>query len=344
MTTNRSRSCVQTGPSKLKRLLARLGAGCLKRGAGGLAIVLLFVAQLPAALAQPKETLVWLLRDLPPLMIFEGPKKGQGVIDQLLPQLIARMPNYDHTLMRVNRARGLQMLQEPPLTCDAALNWSKERASWMIFSLPVFRAMSNGLAIRRVDRDVLAPFIRDGEVDLAAVLASGREKLGIIAERNYGEYLDALLKHAPSSALTLHYGNDALGSLLQMQRLGRLRMLLGYRPEIRYQAVQEGFAEDELQFYPIRGTGQYLSGYIGCSDTPKARQVMREINQVLRSLPRNAVSEAYAAWLDPESRSDYLQASRLYFLEQADQDKSQAKRNPEKWGDDSGLNVVRKDQ
>ena len=277
----------------------------------------LLMGSMSSPMAQPKETLVWLLRDLPPLMIFEGPKKGQGVIDQLLPLLIAGMPQYTHTLMRVNRARGLQMLQEPSLTCDAALNRSKERERWIAFSIPVFRAMSNGLAVRRVDRESLAPFVQDGEVDLAALLASDSEKLGIIAERNYGDYLDGLLKQAPPNALTAHYGNDALGSLLQMQRLGRLRVVLGYRPEIRYQAEQQGIAVDELQFYPIRGAEKFLSGYIGCTDTPLGRQAIVEINQLLRKLPRDRLSEAYAAWLDPESRRAYLEESRVYFEQQA---------------------------
>ena len=285
-------------------------------GHRALGVLLLLATPTSSAFAQPKETLVWLLRDLPPLMIFEGPEKGRGVIDQLLPLLIARMPQYQHTLMRVNRARGLQMLQEQTLTCDAALNRSKEREQWIAFTAPIFRAMSNGLAVRRADQEFLKPFIKEGEVDLAALLANGGERLGIIAERNYGDHLDALIKQAPATALTLHYGNDALGSLLQMQRLGRLRMLLGYRPEIRYQARQQGIAEDDLQFYPIRDTGKYLSGYIGCSATVQGRQVVREIDQLLRTLPRAPVSEAYAAWLDPESRADYLEASRLFFIQQ----------------------------
>jgi uncharacterized protein (TIGR02285 family) len=278
--------------------------------------ILLIPALVTSALAQPKETLLWLKRDLPPLFIFEGPRKGQGVIDQLLSQLITGMPQYQHSVMKVNRARGLQMLHEPSLVCDAALNWSKERESWIAFSVPVFRAMSNGLAVRRVDREVLTPFIKDGEVDLAALLATGSVSLGIVAERNYGEFLDALLKQAPPKALTLHYGNDALGSLLQMQRLGRLQLLLGYRPEIRYQAQQHGIGEDELQFYPVRGTGKYLSGFIGCTDTPQGRQAIIEINQLLRALPRDHLSEAYAAWLDPESRGQYLEDAREFFEQQ----------------------------
>ncbi|WP_416740755.1 TIGR02285 family protein [Pseudomonas sp. NFX71] len=283
------------------------------------ATTVLLVGSTSSAMAQPKETIIWLLRDLPPLTIFEGPKKNQGVIDQLLPLLIAGMPQYEHTLMRVNRARALQMLYEPSLTCDAALNRSKERERWIAFSTPVFRAMGNGVAVRRVDRETLAPFIQDGELDLAAFLANGGEKLGIIAERNYGDYLDTLLKQAPADSLTSHYGNDALGSLLQMQRLGRLRLLLGYRPEIRYQAQQQGIAEDELQFYPIRGAEKFLSGYIGCTDTPKGRQAIIEINQLLRKMPHERLSEAYAAWLDPESRGAYLEESRKYFEQQAQQ-------------------------
>lgn len=320
MTRRRSHNCAKTEPSELKRLVAQLIEHCLWRNGRALramAGVLLITAMAPSAWAQPKESLVWLKRDLPPLFIFDGPKKGLGIIDQLLTKLIAGMPQYQHSVMQVNRARGSQMLREPSLTCDAALNWSKERESWVAFSIPVFRAMSNGLVVRRVDREVLAPFLKEGEVDLAALLATGSVTLGIVAERNYGEYLDAMLKQAPPEALTLHYGNDALGSLLQMQRLGRLRLLLGYRPEIRYQAQQQGITEDELQFYPIRGTGKYLSGYIGCTDTPQGRQVITEINQLLRTLPRDYLSEAYAAWLDPESRSEYLQASRQFFEQQA---------------------------
>ncbi|MFU2325316.1 TIGR02285 family protein [Pseudomonas sp. NFX98] len=322
MTRRRSHSCAKTEPFELKRLFAQFIQHCLWRNGRvlcALAGMLLIAALAPMALAQPKETLIWLKRDLPPLFIFEGPKKGLGVIDQLLPKLMAGMPQYQHSVMRVNRARGLQMLHEPSLTCDAALNWSKERDTWIAFSTPVFRAMSNGLAVRRVDREVLAPFIKEGEVDLAALLATGSVNLGVIAERNYGEYLDTLLKQAPPKALTRHYGNDALGSLLQMQRLGRLQLLLGYRPEIRYQAQQQGIAENELQFFPIRGTGKYLSGYIGCTNTPQGRQAIIEINQLLRALPRDHLSEAYAAWLDPESRSEYLEASKAFFEQQAGQ-------------------------
>jgi uncharacterized protein (TIGR02285 family) len=269
--------------------------------------------------AQPKATLTWLLRDLPPTMIFEGPKKGQGIVDQILPLLIAGMPQYEHTLMRVNRARAMQMLREESFTCDPSLVWTKEREQWIAFSIPAFRAVSNGLVVRREDRAQLDPFLIDGEVDLAALLASGQKKIGVVAERSYGQVLDTLLKLAPPDALAPHYGNDALASLLQMQRLGRLQMVLGYWPEIRYQANREHIADDQLEFYPVKGTGKYLSGHIGCSGTVQGRKAIQEINELLRTLPHERLDQLYAEWLDPERRNDYLKEAKAFFENQAGQ-------------------------
>jgi uncharacterized protein (TIGR02285 family) len=308
---------VKTGLSKLRRLLS--SALDHAHGWRVLATLVLLSCLGSPASAQPKETLIWLLRDLPPTMILEGPKKGQGIIDQMLPLLIAGMPQYQHALMRVNRARGMQMLHEASFTCDPSLVWTKEREQWITFSIPAFRAVSNGLVVRQEDRAVLEPFLVDGEVDLAAMLASGRKKVGVVAERSYGQFLDTLLKQALPDALTRHYGNDALGSLLQMQRLGRLQVVLGYWPEIRYKADQAQMADDQLAFYPVRGTGKYLSGHIGCSNTPQGRKAINEINQLLRTMPHDRLDQQYADWLDPERRRDYLKETKAFFEHQAEQ-------------------------
>ena len=305
------------GPSKLERLLS--SALDHAHGWRVLATLILLSCLSSTVWAQPKETLIWLLRDLPPTMILEGPKKGQGIIDQMLPLLIAGMPQYQHALMRVNRARGMQMLHEASFTCDPSLIWTQEREQWITFSIPAFRAVSNGLVVRQEDRAVLEPFLVDGEVDLAAMLASGRKKVGVVAERSYGQFLDTLLKQALPDALTRHYGNDALGSLLQMQRLGRLQVVLGYWPEIRYKANQAQIADDQLEFYPVKGTGKYLSGHIGCSNTPQGRKAINEINKLLRTMPHDRLDQQYADWLDPQRRSEYLKETKAFFERQAEQ-------------------------
>ncbi len=81
MTRRRSHNCAKTEPSELKRLFARLikpGLLLAGRRLCALASLALIVTLASPVSAQPKESLVWLKRDLPPLFIFNGPEKGQG--------------------------------------------------------------------------------------------------------------------------------------------------------------------------------------------------------------------------------------------------------------------------
>ena len=263
--------------------------------------------------AHAEDTLIWLLRDLPPLTIFEGPGKGQGALDQLLPMLIEHLPEYRHQVLHVNRARGTQMLREPSFTCDPSLLWTAERAKYIVFSNQAFVVVSNGVTIRRAQLEAMAPFIVKGQFDLQAFLEAPKTRMGAIAERSYGPVIDERLRHAGAHKLALHYGNDALGSLLQMQRRGRLEAVLGYWPEVRYHAMQQGIGADDLSFYPIKGSLPYQRTRIGCSDTPQGRVAIERINQVLREIPMEQVQQSYAAWLDPQMREQYLQDNPSFF-------------------------------
>ncbi|MGH8380327.1 TIGR02285 family protein [Pseudomonas sp.] len=265
--------------------------------------------------ASAKERLFWLLRDLPPLTVFEGSSKGQGVVDQLLPLLIEKMPEYDHSIIRVNRARGIQMLQERRLTCDPTLLWTPERAQYVHFSQPSLGVLSSGLVVRQQDQPLLKPYLNNQEVDLRRLLASTSLKLGVVAERSYSPPVDALLKTLPSETLSRHYGNDAVTNLLQMQQRERLQLLLGYWPEARYLIQQQGWHVDDYRFYPIQGVARYQFIHIGCADTPLGREAISHIDQLLKSLRRDTLAKLYAQWLDPELRERYLQDSRQFFLD-----------------------------
>lgn len=280
---------------------------CLK-----LMLVLLTLFGMPST-GMAKDTLIWLLRDFPPLTIASGPQQGLGAIDRLMPLLIARMPEYEHQILRVNRARGMQMLNEPSFTCDPTLLWTEARAKSIIFSIPTYAVISNGMVIRREDASRFSPFIESGQVDLGALLASQTIKLGVVAERSYGPVIDQILHNAAAAGLSPHYGNDAVGSLLQMERLGRLQALISYWPEARYQAVQQSIDPEDLAFYPIKGTAKYQFAHVGCSNTDQGRQAMEIINREMRVLRQSKLIDFYAEWLDPQSRVEYLQDAKAFF-------------------------------
>lgn len=263
--------------------------------------------------AQARETLVWLLRELPPLTIFEGPQRGQGAADKTIALLIKGLPEYDHVIQRVNRPRAMQMLHEPGLHCDSTLLWTPERAKFITFSAPSVVTFSNGLIVRTADRALLAPFMIGDEVDLAALLASGQLKVGAVAERSYGPFVDGVLKQAPADSLTLHYGSDAVSSLMQMEQRGRLQGLIGYLIEARYLASQQGMAPEQFSFVPIKGVEKYQFNHVGCNANAAGQVAINRINTVLAALPPTTISQFYADWLAPDARERYLQDARNGF-------------------------------
>ncbi|MGE8112296.1 MULTISPECIES: TIGR02285 family protein [Pseudomonas] len=264
--------------------------------------------------AHAKERLLWLVRDLPPFTVFEGTEKGQGVIDQMLPLLIEQMPEYEHSVIRVNRARGLQMLQDPSsFTCDPTLLWTAERAKFVRFSQPMLGVLSSGVVVRKSGQALLAPYLDGQQVDLKGLLGNTRLKLGIVAERSYSSQVDEILRQLPDSAFSRHYGNDATANLLQMQQLGRLQLVLGYWPELRYLIQQQGGSPADYQFHPIQGVSHYQFLHVGCSDTPLGRTAISHIDQLLPALRVDTLPALYAHWLDPELRAAYLEESKHFF-------------------------------
>ncbi|MGE8321692.1 MAG: TIGR02285 family protein [Pseudomonas sp.] len=272
---------------------------------------------LPALLLQPasaKERIFWLVRDLPPFTVFEGPQQGQGVIDQLLPLLIEQMPEYDHSIVRVNRARGIQMLQDPnSFTCDPTLLWTAERAEYVRFSMPSLGVLSGGLVLRKENQALVAPYLEGQEVDLHGLLSNNPLKLGIVAERSYGTQIDSILRQLPDSALSRHYGTEATANLLHMQQLGRLRLVLGYWPEVRYLIQQQGGSLADYQFHSVQGVKRYQFLHVGCTNSESGRAAVAHIDQLLPTLRRDVLPGLYARWLDPALQEDYLQESRRFF-------------------------------
>lgn len=287
------------------------------RAARCLRHLVLLCGLLPALLLQPasaKERLFWLVRDLPPFTILEGPEKGQGVIDQLLPLLIRQMPEYDHSIVRVNRARGIQMLQDlNSFTCDPTLLWTPERAEYVRFSVPSLGVLSGGLVLRKDSEALVAPYLDGQEVDLHGLLSKAPLKLGVVAERSYGTQIDAILRQLPDSAFSRHYGNDATANLLQMQQLGRLRMVLGYWPEVRYLVEQQGGALADYRFHPVQGVNRYQFLHVGCSNSELGREAIAHIDQLLPALRRDVLPGLYARWLDPALQENYLEESKRFF-------------------------------
>lgn len=186
------------------------------------------------------------------------------------------------------------------------------------FSTPSLGVLSSGVVVRKRDQGMLAPLLDGQQVDLKRLLAEPRLKLGVVAERSYSTQVDAMLRQLPDTVVSRHYGNEATTNLLQMQQLGRLQLVLGYWPEIRYLIQVQGWPLENYAFHPIQGVNRYQFLHVGCSDTPLGREAIRHIDQLLPALRRDVLPALYAQWLDPEQRQDYLEHSKHFFEDRQD--------------------------
>ena len=278
-------------------------------------LVLTGLGAVPHA-AHAKETLTWLLRDFPPLTIFTGPQAGQGAIDRLMPELTARMPEYTHVIIHVNRARGLQMLQDPTVfACDPTLLWTPERDKTILFSIPTYATPGNGLTIEHDKHALFAPFLtQDGRIDLTALLASHSVKIGIVAGRSYGPVIDSALSQAAyPDDLIPHYGTAAVGSMLQMARADRFQAFISYWPEARYHAQQQSIDPNELEFFPVKNAPKYQFAHFGCSKTDKGYAAMEIINREMRILRTRRLVDFYSEWMP--DKAAYLHDAQTFFDE-----------------------------
>ena len=181
------------------------------------------------------------------------------------------------------------------------------------FSVPALGVLSGGLVLRKENQALVAPYLDGHQVDLHGLLSKAPLKLGIVAERSYGTQIDSILRQLPDSALSRHYGNEATANLLQMQQLGRLRLVLGYWPEVRYLIQQQGGALADYQFHTVQGVNRYQFLHVGCSNSELGRAAVAHIDQLLPTLRRDVLPGLYARWLDLALREDYLQESRRFF-------------------------------
>jgi uncharacterized protein (TIGR02285 family) len=226
------------------------------------------------------------------------------------------MPEYNHQIMHVNRARGTQMLQDPDVfACDPTLLWTPERDKTILFSIPTYATPGNGVTIERSNHEQFAPFLTaDGHLDLAALLASNTVKVGIVAERSYGPVIDKIIRGAvQQDSLILHYGNAAVGSMLQMERMDRFQAIISYWPEARYHAQQQGIPLAELEFFPVKDAPKYQFAHIGCSKNDKGRAAMEIINREMRVLRTTKLIGFYAQWM--VKKEEYLRDAQTFFDE-----------------------------
>lgn len=264
--------------------------------------------------AAERETLWWLVQDLPPHFSYIGghpPQKPEdlanGELDGFLRLLIARMSRYQHRFVEASFPRFEALVRQGETMCSLLHVKTPERLEWLYFThlhTPLFSRQLHVI----VHRDALARFASEhGQPLQLSALLKRRDLTGVLQkDRSYGPRIDALLAQAEAPPQKIVAGRSM--HVLGMLRARRMDYTLEYPTVV--DEYQRG-RKSELVKLPIAEGRSTNVATAGCSRTPEGRRAIEALDGAVRSL---AQDPKRADWLRQwrGDRIDAADRTRLY--------------------------------
>jgi len=233
-----------------------------------------------AVAAEEPETGTWLVLDLPPLFIIEGPDAGNGIADRVQKMISNGLKGRLFETRVANASRIAKELSEDRKVCFAGEFYGNPA---FLTSIPTIALPPHNLIVLKEN----AHLFGNGEnVSLRKLLDNRELIFGTAKNRLYGPELDGILRqYAGSKNIYARSGKDTLEGLLGMLDKKRVHYLIEYPVSIRYAAKNAGMW-DRLKVIPIQENAEalFIRGAVRCSDTPWGRQLIGDINEVLRMI------------------------------------------------------------
>jgi uncharacterized protein (TIGR02285 family) len=268
------------------------------------ATLLLFVAG--NSLAATPTTIHWLMVDLAPFRLVDGPEQGKGSSDQMEKMLIKLLPQYQHKSRFTSFARREVLHTDTSaLYCSFSILGTKKRKETMELSIPSGVVMH--IALATLSNSPLSQYLHQqtGAVDLVALL-SKHQFTGLLEKgRSYAPSIEQAQKN-PDGLLTQR--SFAENNPVDLLLAGRVDFLIDYPHRISYLQSKSRQPLSELDYFPVAGAEQRDATYVACSKHPKAKEVITAVNQQLLSLWTNpAYLEQMLSWYDDENKQQLQQ-------------------------------------
>jgi|GEM_PF-3007702 len=258
----------------------------VQRAAIGCAIVLVLLAFIPdarAAREQP-ERLTWLLNDFPPAIMIGATLPGRGFTDDFVRHLVAHMPAYDHVFEEASIARAVGLMQQGQPACHPNLLVTPDRLPFIDFSGPMHFALPHHVIVRRDRMDRLRPYIgADGTID-AGELVRDAQLVTTITERRAFPPIVADAIAAIGDQTHVVRANVDFQTPFRQLAAGWIEYVFAYPIEVKWYTDQTNLPIDSaLEYLPIRGIPDYVTGHVGCTKGEWGRRMVEQIDEIARA-------------------------------------------------------------
>ncbi len=281
-----------------------------------ISVILLFPGTSYPRQRSSNQTITWYRADFPPVTIVEGPNAGLGFFDRVTDLLSDQLPDYDHRHQVANFKRIIIELKNKKNVCCPSLYKTRERDTFISFSIPAMVVLPNVLITQKSLKDKLGPYLdRNKRVGLTGLLENKNIRLGISNGRKYSGGIDEVLSQFQGAEnISIRSGEDVFKGLLDMLFLGRIDCIIGYPIEASY--FLKGKPEfNKLQIYFIAENKiDFTIGHVGCPKTEWGEKIIERVNQVLiehRQTPEYL--DFYEHWLNDDTVPFYKKTVADYY-------------------------------
>ena len=230
--------------------------------------------------------------------------------------IISQLDQYNIKIQRGTTSRNNRHLKEHDNACLANRANTKERREFSIFSEPQAFYITHKLYRFDAEKPLPKTLFNDkGEIkslpDLFSALPNA--KIGLAQDVSYGNFLDRQLKHINKNNIYYRGGSKRVIALEAMLYSKRVDMLLALPIDIVPTNVQYQL----LEKYAIEGAPPYLIAYFNCSDSKLGKQIIADINKILRkTYQTDDYYLAHKKWFSEQELADLQLFLQRKFTEQ----------------------------
>ncbi len=262
-----------------------------------------------------KDTITWLEAAAPPFFIHQGEQKGEGYEDIVTDIIHHNLPDYNHRKVVANISRHYHEFKNKENVCNVGLYKTKERESFLHYSMPSFFTLPTVVVIKKEDYE---KFGKSKNVRLNLLLQNEKIVIGHAKDRSYGKFVDEIVtKYEDQDSIYVFSGNELSLNFFKMLDLGRIDGLISLPEEAMYQAERLGI-RDKIMTLTIMENQQQPEAWfshVACSKTEWGQQVIDKVNSVLlEQRSTNEYRAAYERWLDETSLDNYRKLYQEVFL------------------------------
>lgn len=275
------------------------------------------IPQHPKQIAQPvvaersKEHIMWNEMDFAPHFILEGPYKGMGFGDKVIPILIDAFPEYTHSRFTGNTAQSIERSKNNENICVINFIHTPEREVHFYYSKPYIFVLPNGVIVREEEKTKFEKYINeDGKISLAALIKNQELVFGVSGKTAYGKGVDPIIAENKDKPHVIErFGKDLTEGLLQMLDLERIDYMLTY-PDMRGFLTKKLNIKTPLEYIPVAEMPEdyLLEAHIACTRNYLGEEIIAKVDGLIDKTDLiDRTADYYSYWLNENDKRIFRQ-------------------------------------